>query len=730
MNARKRLATLLLAWLVIIPIGVLVPSQAADAAPEEDVALATLAATPDVDFGTRISGGQAAAAHVAAAGLFSTSSPMLGGGTLGWLDRPEFSIWPNENLNQVINLDSFMSITSGYRGKSRCLIWFFGCKLRATTIPVGARFEFRELGTGGRDTEDCWGPGIPWFWGQTDASGPFHCGQEWHHSSDVTGQVEVRARVLQWLFLNGIGPFPVKSPASDAKTLDVGEVLNIGQSIALPVVDIPEATSESGFCSVWGVSFVCWIGEEAAELALDALYLVMPFLEEVAAFFEGCADAVLDAAGGLVNIIRELGDLITNPGEFVSEKLQEFKDLIEAIREDPEAFVTEALADILELDKLKEEGGANWVGTLVCKLAIEYFTGKAADTIIGAARTWLRDRRDRPDTDRPDNDDPDNPVPPCQRTSSFPGDTEVLMADGTYRRIDAIRPGDTVVSHNVDTSVWEPASVLDQWSHLDRGPPATATLVDGGTVTATDDHLFWRPATTEWVELQYVQAGDELLTPNGHVTVATVDVGEARDWTVWELDVTPNHNFLVAAGDHDLLVHNIDCPPDGYSGRTLDELLPDGRIPTGADYADWWNDLTPEELDWLMQDTNYANTIKSQIREGGLHEWCMCSRVQRFKEWGLTMEQIREFTTSTSDVRGTRTPRFDPDGNPYGDWAGEPWAHPAPGVPNSAASAAFHRELGRLIDQSPSMDAFRDALPGLLDRWGMDPSALPEFPDP
>ena len=146
-----RLATLLLAWLVIIPIGVLVPSQAADAAPEDDTATATLAATPDVTFGTRVSGGQAATAHVVAAGYFSTSSPLLGGFTLGWLDRPEFSIWPNERLNQVINLDSFMSITDGFRGKSRCLIWFFGCKLRATTVPVGARFEFRELVTGARD---------------------------------------------------------------------------------------------------------------------------------------------------------------------------------------------------------------------------------------------------------------------------------------------------------------------------------------------------------------------------------------------------------------------------------------------------------------------------------------------------------------------------------------------------------------------------------------------------
>ena len=616
MNRTRKIGVLLAAWLVLIPLAVIVPDTPAQAlAPEEDTWLLQNEA-PEVEFGQRLSRGKSAHAAL-------VSYP--GGPTLGNLDKPDFRIWPHEDLNQLINLDSFLRITEGYNRKSWCICGWF-VNIRFVAIPVGSRFEFRETDTGVSSREDCIGRGAPWFFGLTDASSFPFCGKEWEHSSDVTGEVEARARVLHWLFINGFGPFPVKSRASDPKMLDVGEVQNIGQTISLPVVDIPSGggSSGGGWCSKWGIEIVCWVGGQAKDAALAALYYAMPFLEEVADFFEGCSDAVLDAAGGLVDILRELGDAITDPRAFVNEKLQEFRDLVAAIEEDPQAFVEEVLGSVLQLDTLDEEGFSTWLGSMICTLAIDYFTGKLGASVLAKARRWLRDRKNNPDPDRP-------PDPDCI-LSSFPGKTLVLMADGSLERIDAIEPGDWVISHNVDTSVWEPRLVVNQWSHLDRGPPATVTLADRSTVTATADHSFWVHSTQTWTELQWVQADDELLSPDGVVAVDSVAVGEPQDWIVWELTVEGNHNFTVMAGDTPLLVHNYNCQPNPTQLRdrtqqTSDRLRADGLDVTPEEVADAWRRYLENNPDadfdtWQRQ----YETLRRNNFLGNAHEMDILNR--------------------------------------------------------------------------------------------------------
>jgi len=581
----KRFATLLLAWLVLVPVAVLGPSGSADAvepariesSPQHHDLTGGLGAnepTAELQFGRRLSSGTTTmAARGAAAALPLPTQPEL--------DRPEFRIWPHEDLNQLVNLDSFLMITDGFEVQQWCYcFWFFNAYFRAT--PFGSTFEFRETDTGRREEVDCWGPGAPWFPGMEDASSFPFCGKEWEHSSSVTGEVEAEARVNFIIVVTGSINlvYPAQSRASDTKILDVGEVQSIGQTIALPVVDPPGGSDSGGFCSHWGISVVCWVGEQAADLALDAILAAAPFLREVKSFFDGCAGAALDAVGGVVDILRELKDAITDPVAFVNEKLQEFRDLIEAVREDPVAFAEEVLGDLARLDVLENEGLSVWLGEIICMLAIEYFTGKAATTIVAGARRWLRDRRDNPDG-------PDVPDPNCI-LSSFPGATRVLMADGTHERIDDIRPGDRVMSFDVDTSVWEPKQVLDQWSHVDRGPPAWATLSNDATITATDDHPFFVPATGSvgsWVELRDLESGDLLLTPNGPAAVDSVLVGSDRDWVVWELTVEDNHNFAVQAGDADLLVHNgRRCPGDPDDINHTNH--PDGPA-TAAEQAAW-----------------------------------------------------------------------------------------------------------------------------------------------
>jgi len=184
-----------------------------------------------------------------------------------------------------------------------------------------------------------------------------------------------------------------------------------------------------------------------------------------------------------------------------------------------------------------------------------------------------------------------------------------------------------VLSHNLDTSVWEPQLVVDQWSHLDRGPPATATLTTSGTVTATDDHLFWQADTSKWVELQFLDAGDELLTPAGTVTIAAVDVGEAQDWLVWELTVQDNHNFTVLAGDDPVLVHNaFQCQPRGdvldqRSQDTADRLANDGLDVTPLEVRQAWERYLADnpDADFDTWQNQYEN-IRRNNHLGNAHE--------------------------------------------------------------------------------------------------------------
>ena len=93
------------------------------------------------------------------------------------------------------------------------------------------------------------------------------------------------------------------------------------------------------------------------------------------------------------------------------------------------------------------------------------------------------------------------------------------MANGGYKAINEIGPGDFVMAHDLETGEWRAQEVLDQWSHLDDGHMASVTINDGSEVTATDHHLFWVDNDQAWVELDQVEPGDELLTPNGTVEV-------------------------------------------------------------------------------------------------------------------------------------------------------------------------------------------------------------------
>ncbi|MDX8031923.1 RHS repeat-associated core domain-containing protein [Lentzea sp. BCCO 10_0856] len=141
---------------------------------------------------------------------------------------------------------------------------------------------------------------------------------------------------------------------------------------------------------------------------------------------------------------------------------------------------------------------------------------------------------------------------------SFPPGTLVLMADGSTKPIEQVRPGETVrssfaqgkgaelVTHTIRT---------DDDKHF-----VTIVLADGGKVDATENHPFWSVTRKKWVEAGSLAPGELLRTSAGtYVQISAVRKYEGAQRT-YDLTVGTVHAYFVLAGATPVLVHNSDTP--------------------------------------------------------------------------------------------------------------------------------------------------------------------------
>jgi hypothetical protein len=108
-----------------------------------------------------------------------------------------------------------------------------------------------------------------------------------------------------------------------------------------------------------------------------------------------------------------------------------------------------------------------------------------------------------------------------------------------------------------------------------------------------------------------------------------------------------------------------------------------------GEFKTWFDGLSKTELDLLWAHPSQRSKIEDRLRHpGGFHEWHLVSRAPKFKEWGVTTQQIWDMRTLTSDVRFV---------NP-------------PGRHGGRGSTTAHNEMLAIIDSSTNYAEFKSRL--------------------
>ncbi|OEJ95647.1 polymorphic toxin-type HINT domain-containing protein [Streptomyces thermolilacinus] len=167
------------------------------------------------------------------------------------------------------------------------------------------------------------------------------------------------------------------------------------------------------------------------------------------------------------------------------------------------------------------------------------------------------------------------------KVNSFPGDTRVLMADGSHKAIRDVRVGDRLLAGDAGKGKPTAHPVTDTFRHPTRRL-VDITLADG-RLTSTAGHLFHVDGRG-WTRVSELRTGDRLRTPDGtlHAVTALRDRDGLPPREVFDLTVGGPHTFYVrteGTRPRDVLVHNCTdiIADEGIEGaHTLEQHV---RIP-------------------------------------------------------------------------------------------------------------------------------------------------------
>ncbi|MFJ5989914.1 polymorphic toxin-type HINT domain-containing protein [Lentzea sp. NPDC092896] len=192
--------------------------------------------------------------------------------------------------------------------------------------------------------------------------------------------------------------------------------------------------------------------------------------------------------------------------------------------------------------------------------------------------------------------------------NSFTGDTLVLMADGSTKRISEIEVGDQVLATDPETGAAGARDVVATiFSEGDK--ELVEVTVGGDSVVVTDNHPFWSPEHKSWVDAEDLSSGLDLQTAAG----TEVQISAISRWAaverVYNLTVEDLHTFYVVAGDASALVHN--CPAAKKKAKpTKPEKLSD-PLPNGMSH----------DVALAYDDVRAGRIVSHDVYEGRENPW-------------------------------------------------------------------------------------------------------------
>ncbi|MEK4715678.1 MULTISPECIES: ribonuclease YeeF family protein [Sporosarcina] len=115
--------------------------------------------------------------------------------------------------------------------------------------------------------------------------------------------------------------------------------------------------------------------------------------------------------------------------------------------------------------------------------------------------------------------------------------------------------------------------------------------------------------------------------------------------------------------------------------------LSDVKIPSvrNNEFNKWFDNLSAKKIDEMWNNPQLRSKIEDRIRRpGGYHEWHLVARTPKFKQWGISMDDIKDMRSLTKDVEFV---------NP-------------PGRHGSRGSTKAHNEMLKIIDSASDYESF------------------------
>ncbi|MFG2511491.1 ricin-type beta-trefoil lectin domain protein [Streptomyces sp. NPDC048584] len=270
------------------------------------------------------------------------------------------------------------------------------------------------------------------------------------------------------------------------------------------------------------------------------------------------------------------------------------------------------------------------------------------------------------------------------RVNSFPGDTLVLMADGTRRMIRDVREGDQVLAAAPGGGKPRAETVTDTFRH-DTERLVTIALAGGSSLDTTAGHKI-RTSGRGWVLASELRPGDRLVSPDGTLRAVTGvhDRPGLAPRRVYDLTVDRLHTFYVrteGAGAADVMVHN--CLNLGdedlaalrhYEIHTLKEhVRPDAaeafRLAArkGQPNTVWKSqEIAQQAVDRVVGDYFSKRTASGQ-KVFDHDKW------KKFQDWAAKAREGEQYRTITGtwDAYPSLGKRYHPDGRTIEDAGNE-----------------------------------------------------------